>query len=149
MEKYESKQVQIFRPASAIYFTLSDFTRFTPILQDKVEGWQATADMCSFKAKGFPVRLRIVEREEGKLIKIAGDDGSPFDFTFWIQMQEVAPSDTRLRLVLHAELNMMMKMMIGGKLTEALDQIADQIAQAFNRSPDIYASMIDPDRVVN
>jgi len=30
---------------------------------------------------------------------------------------------------------MMMKMMIGGKLQQALDQIADQIAEAFNNAP--------------
>ncbi len=35
-----------------------------------------------------------------------------------------------MRLVLHIELNMMMKMMVGGKLQGAIDQIAEGIAQA-------------------
>lgn len=65
-----------------VYNTLSDFSNFTPILKDKVDGWDATADTCSFTVKGFKMSLRIVEREENKLIKIEGEEGSPFDFTF-------------------------------------------------------------------
>lgn len=134
MQKYESKQVRIRRPASMVYGMLSDFSQFTPILADKVDQWQATADTCSFKAKGMPISLRIVEREENKLVKITGDQGTPFDFTLWIQLCEVAPDDTRMRLVLHIKLNMMMKMMVGNKIADALDQIADQIAASFNNS---------------
>ncbi len=67
-----------------------------------------------------------------KQIKIVGDEGGvPIDFAFWIQLQQVAENDTRMRLVLHVELNMMMKMMIGGKLQDALDQIAAGIARSF------------------
>ena len=43
-------------------------------------------------------------------------------------MHKVSDSDTRMRLVLHIELNMMMKMMLGSKLQEALDRIVDALA---------------------
>ena len=135
MQEYTSKQVQICRPAGMVYGLMSDFTNFTPILQEKVEGWQATPDTCSFKVKGMNVGLRIVEREENRLVKVAGDDGSPFEFTLWMQMKEVAPADTRMRLVLHVKLNMMMKMMIGKKLSEGIDQVAEQLAATFNNAP--------------
>ncbi len=69
------------------------------------------------------------------MVKVTGEDGSPMDFTFWLQLVGVAPDDTRMRLVLHVKLNMMMKMMIGGKLASAMDQIADRIAEAFNNAP--------------
>ena len=128
MEKYESKHVRILRPAETVYGVLSRFDNLTPVLADKVEGWTADENTCSFKAKGFPVRLRMVEKEPFKLVKVTGEDGSPMDFTFWLQLVSADVSDTRMRLVLHVKLNMMMKMMIGGKLQQALDQIADQIA---------------------
>jgi len=133
MEQYESKQVRIERPAELIYGALSDFSRFTPILQDKVEGWEATGDRCSFRAQGLTFRLQIVEREAPKVVKIAPEEGSPIDFIFWLQLHPVAAEDTRMRLVLHAELNMMMKMIIGGKLQQGLDAIAEKIAETFNR----------------
>mgnify|MGYP003623223911 FL=1 len=138
MEKYESKQVQIFRPAADVYGIMSDFNNFSPLLNDMVEDWQADADSCSFTAKGFTVKLRIEERRPDELIKIVSD-GGPFDFAFWIQMKEVGYADTRLRLVLHADLNMMMKMMVGGRIRDGLDQIAEKLAESFNAGPDMAA----------
>lgn len=132
MEKYESKQQQIRRTAEQIYSALSSFNNFTPIIQDRVEEWSADDNVCSFKVKGMPVRLKMVEREPNKTIKIQGDEGSPIDFTFWLQLKEVAPYDTRMRIVVHAELNMMMRMMIGKKLQGAVDQMAEAIAAALN-----------------
>ena len=41
LEKYESKQVQIRRPAAQIYAMASRFDNFTPVLKDRVEEWQA------------------------------------------------------------------------------------------------------------
>jgi len=131
MAEYKSRQVRINKPDQAIYAVLSDFNNFTPIVADKVEEWAATEDTCSFKAKGFTVKLRMVERQPCKLVKITGDD-IPFEFFFWIQLKSVAPDDTRMLLTLRAELNMMMKMMIGGKLQKGLDDMAEKIAAAFN-----------------
>ena len=110
LEKYESKQQQIFKPAARIFPFISRFDMLTPALQDKVEEWSATEDTCSFKVKGFTV-------------------------AFWIQLHEVSESDTRIRMVLHAELNMMMRMMIGSKIQGGLDKAVEGLAQAFNQLP--------------
>ncbi len=134
MEKYESKQQRILRPAEQIYQVISRFDNLTPALADKVEEWQATEDTCSFKAKGFTVRLLMAEKVAPKHVKIEGD-GVPMDFAFWIQLQPVSENDTRLRLVLQVELNFMMRMMLGSKLQEGLDQIAEGIARAMNAAP--------------
>ena len=119
MQEYISKQHRILRPAEQIYAVISRFDNLTPAVADRVEEWQAT------------VRLRMEERIEPRHVKIVGDDGGiPMDFAFWIQLHKVSDTDTRMRLVLHIELNMMMKMMIGGKLQGAIDQIAEGIARA-------------------
>lgn len=136
MKEYISKQQQILRPAEQIYAVISRFDNLTPAVADRVEEWQATEDRCSFKAKGFTVKLRMEERVEPKHVKIVGDEGGlPVDFAFWIQLHQVSDTDTRLRLVLHIELNMMMKMMLGSKLQGALDQFAEGIARAMNAAP--------------
>ena len=76
------------------------------------------------------------EREAPRHVKIVADGGGvPMDFAFWIQLHKVSDTDTRMRLGLHIELNMMMKMMIGGKLQGGLDQIAEGIAKAMNAAP--------------
>ena len=136
MQEYISKQHQILRPAEQIYAVISRFDNLTPALADRVEEWQATEDRCSFKAKGFTVKLRMEERVEPKHVKIVGDEGGvPMDFAFWIQLHPVSETDTRMRLVLHIELNMMMKMMLGSKLQGALAPRAEGIAGASNPAP--------------
>ena len=133
MEKYESKQRQINHPASLIFPIISRMDLMTPAIENKVEEWQATPDSCSFKVKGMKVGLRIEERVENKHVKIVADQGGiPIDVTFWIQLKEMAPNDTRVRMVLHAELNMMMRMMLGSKLQSGLDQAVDGLANALN-----------------
>ena len=117
-----------------IFPLISDFSLLTPAVADKVEEWQATPDTCSFKVKGFAMKLRMVDKIEGKQVKIMSDEGGvPIDFTFWIQLHEVTPTDTRIRFVLHAELNMMMRMLVGGKIQKGLDQAVEAFAAAFNR----------------
>lgn len=142
--KYTSKQVRIARQDEAIFRVLSSFENFTPILADKVEGWEATDDTCKFRAKGFSIGLKMAEREPNKLIKVCADDaagGVPIPFTFWAQMKDTTPGDsaaatphTHMRIVLDIELNPMMKMIVGNKMQEAVDSIADQIAHAFNNA---------------
>ncbi len=131
-EKYESKQQQIRRDAGMIYGVLSDFNNFTPLVADKVEGWTVEGDTCSFKVKGIAMTLQMTEKVPNERIKIEASDSSPLGFTFWVQLKEAAPYDTRMRLVLHAEMNMVIKMMIGNKIQPALDGIAEQIARTFN-----------------
>lgn len=131
MQEYISKQHAVRRPAEEVYNLISRFDNLTPALAQRVEEWEADADSCSFKAKGFAVKLRMTDKEPLRHVKIEGD-GVPMDFAFWIQLQSVAPYDTRLRIVLHTDLNMMMKMMIGSKLQGAVDQIAEGMANAFN-----------------
>ena len=136
MQEYISKQHQILRPAEQIYAVISRFDNLTPALADRVEEWQATEERCSFKAKGVTVKLRMEERIAPKHVKIVGDEGGvPMDFAFWIQLHKVSDTDTRLRVALHIELNMMMRMMIGSKLQGAVDQIAEGIARAMNAAP--------------
>ena len=120
-------------PAEAVYAVISRFDNLTPAVQDKVEDWTADENHCSFKAKGFTVKLQIIDKEAPKFVKITGDEGGvPVDFNFWIQLHSVSERDTRIRLVVHAELNMMMRMMIGGRIKTALDQIVESIATTFN-----------------
>ncbi|MDR0907024.1 MAG: polyketide cyclase [Rikenellaceae bacterium] len=132
MEKYESHQRQILKPAEVIYATLADFNNLTPAIADRVEDWRVEGDTCSLKVKGFAVSLRMVEKVPARLIKIEASDSSPLGFTLWIQLKEVAPADTRIRMVLHAEMPTMIKMMIGKKLEPALNNFVDQLANSFN-----------------
>ncbi|MBQ9470115.1 MAG: polyketide cyclase [Bacteroidales bacterium] len=132
MNTYESKVVRISRRAEDVFNTLSKFDNFSPMAQGRVENWQADHDSCTFSIKGLTAGLRIVEREEFKTIKITGNELVPMEFYLWIQLKEVAPYDTRMKITAKAELNMMMRMLLGKKLEEGVNSLADGIATAFN-----------------
>ena len=127
--RYTSKQVQIARPDETIFRVLSSFENFTPILADKVDGWEATEETCKFRAKGLTVGLKMAERQPNKLIKVCPDTnagGLPIPFTFWAQMKDTTPDgavrpNTHMRIVLDIELNPMLKMMVGDKMQDAVD----------------------------
>lgn len=134
MTEFVSKQVQIHRADHTVFDVLADFEHFTPIVKDKIDDWQATQQTCSFKIHGITIKLAMVERTPYSTIKLTGQD-MPFEFYFWVQLKRIDDFNTRMRLTVHAKLNPMMKMMLGGKLQKGIDHLADQIANAFNSSP--------------
>jgi hypothetical protein len=135
MTSVESKIVSIKRLDEDVYKVLSSFKNFTPFAQAaKLDNWQADDDWCRFDVQGIKdAGLKIIEREPFKTIKLTGDGKIPFEFFVWIQLKQVAPYDTRMKITLKADLNFMMKTMLGSKLQQGVDAIADQIAAAFNR----------------
>ncbi|MCK5823925.1 MAG: hypothetical protein KAG96_00790 [Ichthyobacteriaceae bacterium] len=96
----------------------------------KLDDFRADADTCSFNVdKVGRIGLRIIEREDNKTIKVASDGGTPINFMLWIQILPLNQGSCKVRLTLHTELNMMMKMMLGKKLSKGIDQVADGFAQ--------------------
>ena len=71
--------------------------------------------------------LQIVEREENKCVKFQAAD-APLDANLWIQVLPVSAGGAKMKVTLKAELNMMMKMMIGSKLEQGVDKMADMLA---------------------
>lgn len=135
MKTIESKIVSIKRLDEDIYKVLSDFQNFTPYAQQaKLENWEAGEDWCKFEVQGIKeAGLRIIEKEPNKTIKFTGNEKIPFEFYVWIQLKQVAPYDTRMKITVKAKLNMMMKMLVGSKLKTGIDSLADQIATAFSQ----------------
>ncbi len=142
--KIVSSVKQINNSTDKVYGFLSDFNKIGTLIDaarnmgaaqgmdfgDKIENVETTEDTCHFTVKGFgDAGLRIVEREENKTIKLTGDGKVPFQFNMWIQLINKGPYDTRLRLTFHAELNMMMKMMLKKKLENGIEQMADGLTK--------------------
>ena len=73
--------------------------------------------------------IRIVNRDPFKTIKIESSGSLPLSFTFWIQLIPVDSFKTKMRLTLHAELSMMIKMMVGNKLEEGINQLAETLTK--------------------
>lgn len=132
--KYESKITSAPCSASQIYRVLSNLENLERVRQfipqDKVQEMEISADRVRLKVDGLAqkITIAIVDRIENDTVKF-GAEGVPMDANFWIQLKEVSPTDTRIKLTVKADIPFMFKMMVDKKLQQGLDQAADMLAQ--------------------
>lgn len=132
--KYESKITSAPCSAQQIYRVLSNMENLERVRefipQDKVQEMEIEPDRVRMKVDGLgqKITIAIVDRIENDTIKF-GAEGIPMQANFWIQLKEVSPTDTRIKLTVKADIPMMFKFMVDKKLQTGLDQAADMLAQ--------------------
>ena len=132
--KYESKIQSAAASAEQIYKVLSNLNNLNRVKdlipQDKVQELEISEDCVRMKVDGLgqKIAIRIVDKIENDTIKF-GAENIPMEMNFWIQLKEVTPTDTRIKLTLKADLPMMFKMMLDKKLQQGLDQAAEMLAK--------------------
>ncbi|MBR0195666.1 MAG: SRPBCC family protein [Paludibacteraceae bacterium] len=132
--KYESKITSAPCSAQQIYRVLSNLQNLERVKdlipKDKIQEMEIEPDRVRMKVDGLAqmITIAIVDRIENDTVKF-GAEGIPMDANFWIQMKEVSPTDTRLKLTVKADIPFMFKFMIEKKLQTGLDQAADMLAQ--------------------
>ena len=140
MTTYESEIKTISSNEEVVFGILSDLNNLkkladNPSLTDKVKDLQFDADSCSFAVDGFgKVGFRIIEREPSKTIKMQSEN-APVNVNVWIQLKQVAENDTKMKLTLKADLPAMIKMMVGSKLQDGVNAIAELLAKALAPNP--------------
>ena len=79
--------------------------------------------------QGFTIGVKVTRREPYNYIELQ-DDGAPFKFMVSLHFD---PADDPLKCDFHidllADLNLMMKMMIGNRIQEGLDKIVDGLTE--------------------
>ena len=132
--KYESKITSAPCSAAQVYRVLSNMENLNRVKdmipKDKIQEMEVEPDRVRLKVDGLAqkITIAIVDRIENDTIKF-GAEGIPMQANFWIQMKEVSPTDTRLKLTIKADIPFMFKMMLEKKLQTGLDQAAEMLAQ--------------------
>lgn len=133
-QKYESKICSIPNNAQTVYRVLSNLDNLNRVKdmipQDKVQELEITSDSIRMKVDGLgqKIVISIVDRIENDTIKF-GAENSPVPINFWIQLKEVTPMDTRVRLTLKADIPLMFRMMLEKKIQKGLDDGAQMLTQ--------------------
>ncbi|HPW78346.1 MAG: hypothetical protein BWX62_00782 [Bacteroidetes bacterium ADurb.Bin037] len=123
----------INKPATVVYDLFSDFSKFADRLpEDKKDSVEITKDTILAKAQGMQLGVQVVRREEPTLIVMEQYGNVPFTFNLNLNIRPLEEG-CELQLQLDAELNMMIKMMIGGKLKDFVNQFTEQLAEGLNR----------------
>lgn len=132
MSKYESGVKQIPHTQAAVYQTLSDLSNIDKVKDripaDQVKDLSFDRDSVSVNVPPVgQVTLRIIDREEPKCIKFEAEN-SPVPLNMWIQLLPVTDTTCKMRVTVKADIPMFLKPMVGGKLQEGVERIADVLA---------------------
>ena len=149
MAKYESSVKQVNAPVERVYAVLSDMERLRPMIEiaqnndmlkekvreagqdpamlEKLKDMTLTSDRISFPAPMVgEVALAIVEREQDRCVKFQTEK-SPIEANLWIQVLPVTSTTSKMSVTIKADLNPMIKTMVGSKLEKGIDQFADML----------------------
>lgn len=157
MTKYESSVKYNAAPVDRVYAKLSDLTNlralherasapaFAEMIKEKSGGKVSDEQITGIQERlqnlkfdqdsvgghidqlGMDVTLRIIEREEPKLVKMELE-GSPVPANLWVQLLPAPDGGTRMKLTVGVELNFFMRKMIEGKLKCGVEQFAEILA---------------------
>ena len=131
--KFESSIKFVPYPQEAVYRNISDLRNLEKV-QDRIPENKVndlTFDEDTVGVNVAPVgelKLRICEREEPKCVKFETVQ-SPVPFNVWIQVLPVDETSSKMKVTVKADLNPFIKSMVEKPLQEAVEKIADALAQ--------------------
>ena len=134
MTQIESKHGTVSRQPYELYMSFVDLENFRRMLpQDKQDMVTATYDTLQATVQGFSIGVKVHERVPYSRIDLV-DYGAPFAFHVVLHFEPASedPYKTDFWINVEADLNLMMKMMLSGKVKEALDKVVDGLADASN-----------------
>ena len=128
MVSYSSKRAVVSKAPYELYMAFVDMRNFMQFLpEDKKEGVIADYDSIKATVQGFTIGVKVVDRVPYSKIEFA-DDGAPFQFKLTMHFDPASdPYKTDFQINLDADLNFMMKMLIGSKIQGALDKVVDSL----------------------
>ncbi len=127
---FTSKHGEVSISPADMFMRFTDMRNFTQQLPPQVAQMNVdlTADFDHLSAvvQGMNIAVKVKERVPYSKIVIE-DDGAPIDFELILHFDPAAsdPWKTDFWIEVAAELNMMMKMMLKGKIQEGLDKLID------------------------
>jgi hypothetical protein len=133
MTKFESSVKQIPYPVEDVYRNISDLSNLERVRdripEDKLKSFSFDKDSVSVNvAPVGDLKLRIIEREEGKCVKFEGVQ-TPLPFNLWIQVLPVTATESKMKITVQADIPFMLKGMVAGPLQDGVEKIADALSQ--------------------
>ncbi|KAA6329724.1 hypothetical protein EZS27_021500 [termite gut metagenome] len=132
MTQFESSVKIVPYGQEGVYAKLSDLSNLESVKekipQDKIENLTFDADTLSLNvAPVGKLILKIIEREPSKCIKFETVQ-SPIPFNLWIQLLPISEEECKIKLTLHAEINIVMKGILKKPLQEGLEKMVETLA---------------------
>lgn len=143
---YESKHGQVLRSREELFMAFTDMRNFTRMIPEQAQAQvslDADFDNLWATVQNFKIGVKIDERLPYSVIRLISTD-SPVEFVGALHFdQSPVPGRTEFYVVLDANLNMMMRAMLGRKIQEALDKMVQGLVDVSEgKMPDIPEGML-------
>lgn len=124
--EYSSKHGDVARAPYELYMLFVDMRNFVTMLpEDKKKGVTADFDTINVEIQNFNIGVKVSSRVPYSEV-VYEDNGAPFRFRVAVHCDPGSDAGhTDFHIDVSAELNLMMKMMLGSRIKEALDKIVD------------------------
>ena len=135
MALYQSKTITVNKPFEEVYGKVSDLKNIEQfrdrIPKEYTVNFECDTDYVQFRvAPVGDLLLRIVARGADKIrLNI---EKLPFKAEMSINIGNVSPSETNIQWVLDADIPFFVKHIVGNKLEEGMDKIADILTLSLN-----------------
>jgi len=88
----------------------------------------ADYDHLSATIQNFTVGVKATGRQPYERIELSNAEGSPFAFSIILNFEDAGvPGKTDFSINVEADLNLVMKAMLGGRIKDGLDKIVDGV----------------------
>ena len=125
MTEFESKHGIVSRQPAELFMVFTDMRNFLAFVpEDKKKDVTADFDTISATVQGFNIGVKVDERVPYSRIEFV-DCGAPFEFRLVMFFDAADGGKTDFHIKLCADLNLMMKMMLGSKIKEAMNKVVD------------------------
>ena len=134
MTEIESKHGVVSRQPYELYMSFTDLQNFQRMLpEDKRSMVTADMDTLTATVQGFHIGVKVHQRVPYSRIDLVDFD-APLAFHVVLHFEPAAqdPYKTEFWIKVEADLNIMMKMMLSGKVKDALDKVVDSLVDASN-----------------
>jgi len=135
MALYQSKTITVNKPFEEVYGKVSDLRNLEQfrdrIPKEYTVNFKCDTDYVQFRVTPVgDLLLRIIERGADKIrLNI---EKLPFKAEMSMNIGNVSPSETNIQLVLDADIPFFVKHIVGNKLEEGMDKIADILTLSLN-----------------
>lgn len=130
------KPVTINTTQKKVFEFLSDFNNFEQLMPEQVTNWKSDTETCTFTIQGMAtITLKYARKEPHQIIEVVPEGKTPLNFNLSVNMQpnELDEQKTTADVVIDAQLNPMMAMMVKKPLQNLVDVIATNLNEVFSR----------------
>ena len=123
-------EVEINKPVNEVYGFLSNMNNHQGLMPDNIYNWESSEDEARFTIQNMAkLAIKISSRIKNQELVAIPTEKPPFDLELKWTVSDNGNGTTTAKLIISADLNMMMKMLASGPLQKLTDHQTDKLKE--------------------